>query len=53
VSPVLAKSAESLMAYLPAGTKDRMQAVLRPEESMAAFVRQVVLAELTKREEAG
>lgn len=41
---------EQTMARFPAGTLDRIKAVLRDGEPQSAFIRDVVLAEVERRE---
>jgi hypothetical protein len=48
--PVTHQGIEMVTAYPPAGTKDRIRAVLRRGESLSSFGRDAILNELDQRE---
>ena len=49
--PRVKKYFERMLTWLPEGTFDRIDAVLRPTEDRASFVRAVVQRELRRREQ--
>jgi hypothetical protein len=49
--PRVKKYFERMLTWLPEGTFDRMDTVLRPTEDRASFVRTVVERELRRREQ--